>query len=60
GRAGGVEREMKHRAVASGIAPRRFDPDRDGWWDDYPYEIDGDFPELANRVAAHRSEVTGN
>ena len=60
GQAGGVEREMKHRAVASGIAPRRFDPDRDGWWDDYPYEIDGDFPELAGRVAAHRCEVTGN
>ncbi|GMQ84711.1 MAG: hypothetical protein BMS9Abin07_0275 [Acidimicrobiia bacterium] len=59
GQAGDVEREMKQRAMASGIAPRRFEPDRDGWWDDYPYEIDGAFPELASRVAAHRSEVAG-
>jgi 1-acyl-sn-glycerol-3-phosphate acyltransferase len=48
---------MKQRALSSDIEPRRFEPDRDGWWDDYPYEIDSDFPELADRVAEHRSRV---
>lgn len=52
-----VEREMKKAALDSGIAPRRFDPDRDGWWDDYPYEIDPAFPELADRVARHRGNL---
>lgn len=28
---------------------RRFDPAREGWWDAHRYEIDPDFPELANR-----------
>jgi len=51
----GLEADMKRRALASGIQPRHFEPDRDGWWDDYPYEIDPSFPELANRVAKHRS-----
>jgi 1-acyl-sn-glycerol-3-phosphate acyltransferase len=53
-----LEREMKRRALASAAPPRRFDPDRDGWWDDYPYEIDPDFTELADRVAAHRSVIS--
>ncbi len=52
-----LERDMKQRALSSDIEPRRFEPDRDGWWDDYPYEIDSDFPELADRVAEHRSRV---
>ena len=50
-----LEREMKRLALASRAPPRRFDPDRDGWWDDYPYEIDPDYPELAARVASHRA-----
>jgi 1-acyl-sn-glycerol-3-phosphate acyltransferase len=49
-----VERDMKQRAVQAIPGPRRFEPDRDGWWDDYPYEIDPEFPDLAGRVAAHR------
>lgn len=49
-----VEVEMKQRALSAIPRPRRFDPDRDGWWDDYPYEIDPAFPHLAERVAAHR------
>lgn len=53
-RARSLEREMKRIALSEPRFPvRRFDPDRDGWWDDYPYEIDPDFPELAERVAAH-------
>jgi 1-acyl-sn-glycerol-3-phosphate acyltransferase len=53
----GLERDMKRRALSSRIEPRRFEPDRDGWWDDYPYEIDPSFPELADRVAYHRSLI---
>ncbi|HZD22887.1 MAG TPA: lysophospholipid acyltransferase family protein [Acidimicrobiia bacterium] len=52
-----VEREMKRIALEEATAPpRRFDPDRDGWWDDYRYEIDPDFPELKDRVGRHRAE----
>ncbi|MFQ5553954.1 MAG: lysophospholipid acyltransferase family protein [Acidimicrobiia bacterium] len=48
--------EMRHRALDNGHAPvRRFDPDRDGYWDGYGYEIDPTFPELAARVARHRA-----
>lgn len=49
-----VEREMKRRALLADPAPRRFVPNRDGWWDGYPYEIDEDFPELRRRVGEHR------
>lgn len=46
-----LERDMKAVACEPGMAPvRRFDPERDGWWDEYPYAIDPDFPDL---VAAH-------
>lgn len=51
-----VERTMKARAVANQDAPvRRFDPDRDGWWDDYRYEIDPDFADLHARWRSRRS-----
>lgn len=58
-RASEVERAM--RAVAFGdrhASPRRFVPDRDGYWDDYPYEIAPQFPELAAQIAAHRHRLT--
>jgi 1-acyl-sn-glycerol-3-phosphate acyltransferase len=42
------------RAAFEGVSPRRFDPDRDGFWDGYRYEIDPAFPELAAKVVAHR------
>ncbi len=55
-----VEAEMKRHALDGGMPlPRRFDPDRDGWWDGYRYDIDPAFPELAARVAAHRAQVRG-
>ena len=50
-----IERRMKQVALASPTPPRRFDPDRDGYWDGYRYEIDPAFPALAARVAAHRA-----
>ena len=52
-----IERRMKELALVSATPPRRFDPDRDGYWDDYRYEIDPAFPDLAERVAGHRREA---
>ena len=49
-----IERRMKELALASATPPRHFDPDRDGYWDDYRYEIDPAFPDLAQRIASHR------
>ncbi len=55
-----VESAMKREALGGGLpAPRRYEPDRDGWWDGYRYEIDPAFAELADRVAAHRRQVRG-
>lgn len=54
---GDLERDMKQRALASPVPPRRFDPDRDGWWDGYPYQIDPAFSDLAVRVAEHRASL---
>jgi 1-acyl-sn-glycerol-3-phosphate acyltransferase len=53
-----LEREMKRLALAQSDAPvRRFVPERDGWWDDYRYAIDPDFPDVASQVAAHRASI---
>ncbi len=50
-----LETQMKEIALRRhAIPPRRFDPDRDGLWDGYDYEIDPSFPDLLERVAAHR------
>ena len=54
-----IEREMKQLALASPTPPRRFDPDRDGYWDDYRYEVDPAFPDLARRIAEHRRAIAG-
>ena len=52
-----IERRMKELALASATPPRRFDPDRDGYWDDYRYEIDPAFPDLSERIAGHRRDA---
>lgn len=53
----GLERTMKSIALDVSTAPaRHFDPEADGWWDGYRYEIDPDYPELAERLARHRVE----
>ncbi|MYI83444.1 MAG: 1-acyl-sn-glycerol-3-phosphate acyltransferase [Chloroflexi bacterium] len=52
-----IERRMRQIALESATPPRRFDPDRDGYWDDYRYEIDPAFPDLAQRIADHRRDV---
>jgi 1-acyl-sn-glycerol-3-phosphate acyltransferase len=51
-----IERRMKRLALAATPQPRRYEPDRDGWWDGYRFQIDPDFPELAARVDQHRRQ----
>ena len=55
-----IEQRMKRIALGSATPPRRFDPERDGYWDAYRYEIDPAFPELARRIADHRRAVAGS
>jgi 1-acyl-sn-glycerol-3-phosphate acyltransferase len=55
-----LERTMKRRALEGGVQPRRYIPERDGWWDGYRFGIDPDFPELATAVAAQRAQVRGD
>jgi 1-acyl-sn-glycerol-3-phosphate acyltransferase len=49
-----IESEMKDRALAATPGPRRYVPERDGWWDDYRFDIDPRFPDLKERVCRHR------
>ena len=53
--AAAIERRVKRAALALPAPVRRFDPERDGWWDGYSFDIDPSFPELAARLAARRS-----
>lgn len=55
-----IERDMKRLALASKTPSRHFDPGRDGYWDGYRYEIDAAFPDLARRVASHRSDLSAS
>jgi 1-acyl-sn-glycerol-3-phosphate acyltransferase len=50
-----LEREMKLLAEAGPAEPRRYVPDRDGYWDGYAFEIDPDYPDVFTAVAAHRA-----
>lgn len=53
-----VRRRLKAAALSGTMAaPRRFVPARDGYWDDFAYQIDSDFAELAAEIAQHRHEV---
>ena len=53
-----LERTMKQIALDQEDAPvRRFDPDRDGYWDGYSYDIDNAFPEVAAQVERHRASA---
>ena len=52
-----VESQMKTIALENTNAPvRHFDPERDGYWDGYTYEIDKRFPEVAALVESHRAK----
>ena len=50
-----LEQAMKRLALSGPIVPRRFVPERDGWWDGYAFSIDPDFAELARRLQRHRN-----
>lgn len=52
-----LQHQMKHLALTSPVPPRRFIPERDGWWDGYRYDIDPAFPDLAARLAEHRASL---
>ena len=50
-----VQRRLKAAALDGTMAPpRRFVPERDGYWDGYSYRIDPEFEELATKVARRR------
>jgi 1-acyl-sn-glycerol-3-phosphate acyltransferase len=54
-----IQRRLKARALDGRMAsPRRFVPERDGYWDDYAYEIDPAFPTLRAEIARHRRVVS--
>ncbi|NJP06561.1 MAG: 1-acyl-sn-glycerol-3-phosphate acyltransferase [Chloroflexaceae bacterium] len=54
-----VQQRLKTAAVdGSMVAPRRFVPSRDGYWDAYAYRIDPQFACLAAQVAQHRANRT--
>jgi 1-acyl-sn-glycerol-3-phosphate acyltransferase len=54
-----LEKQMKSIALSDDVAPvRRYNPDRDGWWDGYRFEIDPAFRQLKHRVDEHRSTAS--
>jgi 1-acyl-sn-glycerol-3-phosphate acyltransferase len=54
----GLQARMKEAALSNTHAPvRRFNPDRDGWWDGYRFSIDPTFTELAGRHLAHLDRI---
>ena len=53
-----LEVRMKEIALGGRVAPpRRFDPERDGYWDGYAYGIDPAFGELRRQVDEHRGRL---
>ncbi len=54
-----VEREMSEVALSAQPGPRRYRPERDGYWDGYAFEISPAFAELAAEIADHRRVAAG-
>ena len=53
-----VQQQIKRAALSGTMAaPRRFVPERDGYWDGYAYEIDSAFPDLVHEIARHRGHA---
>jgi 1-acyl-sn-glycerol-3-phosphate acyltransferase len=50
-----LKRQMKRLALEAN--PRRYLPQRDGFWDDYRLEIDPDFEAVWREVQAHRAAL---
>jgi 1-acyl-sn-glycerol-3-phosphate acyltransferase len=52
---------LKKAALRGDMAsPRHFNPEIDGYWDGYAYEIDPEFPELFFKIATYRGKTTLN
>ncbi|MGB9357552.1 MAG: lysophospholipid acyltransferase family protein [Acidimicrobiia bacterium] len=58
-RARATERLLKQSAISTGVA-RRFEPHRDGWRDDYAFEIDPDLDQPKSEIDTHRLVLTSN
>ena len=55
-----LQRLLKAHALDGRMAPpRHYVPARDGYWDDYAFEIDAAFDVLAADLARHRAERAG-
>lgn len=53
-----VQQRLKAAALGGTmVPPRRFVPERDGYWDGYAYRIDPAFADLCTKVALHRRRV---
>ena len=53
-----VEVEMKRAALGGALpAPRRYVPERDGYWDGYAFEVDDAFPQVRQQLARHRQSI---
>ena len=55
-----IEREMQDAALAARPGPRRYLPERDGYWDGYAFEIADRFDVVAAQVGAHRRAATAD
>lgn len=52
----GLEAEMRALAMdGTRAAPRRFEPETDGWWDDYDFSIAAEFAELHAAIEERRA-----
>lgn len=50
-----LRRRMKAVALGGELpSPRRYNPERDGYWDGYNFDMDPDFPEVYADFNAHR------
>ncbi len=53
-----LESDMKRAALSGELpAPRRYVPERDGYWDGYAFDIDAAFPELCKQLRRHRDAL---
>lgn len=56
-----VQRLLKAEALDGTMAkPRRFVPERDGYWDGYAYRIDPAFADLFAKVTLHRALLSSS
>ena len=49
-----LETQMRCNATNNHPLPRTYEPEHDGFWQDYAFEIAEEFPELRKRLAVYR------